>query len=94
MKLDKPGTPLNARVQAEMLKQVPGCWGHYQKMNCMNAGFLAYELRADGINHFKRCPFENSCKKKSLTYAKNSDPEQAGKIDKPRQWIRELEKVG
>lgn len=94
MSITKNPNPMlpSARVQTEMLKQVPPCWGHYAKMNCMNQGFLKYERGIDGIQHFKKCPFEASCRKKTLQYAKDSDPYNQGAIDKPREWIREIEK--
>lgn len=75
-----------------MLKQVPPCWGHFQRLNCFNQGFLVSKRGPDGILHCPHCPFENSCRKKTLQYAKNSDPYNEGKIDRPRQWIREIEK--
>ena len=68
------------------------CFGHFSIMNCMNLGFRKLVKDSLGLTRTNRCPLENSCKKESLKYAKECDPYKEGKIDKPRQWIRELEK--
>jgi NAD-dependent SIR2 family protein deacetylase len=67
------------------------CFGYFACMHCMNKGYLKSERDAIGILRIKKCPFEKSCKKETLRYAKNSDVYNSGQIDINRNRIRELE---
>ena len=59
----------------------------------MNLGFLQYRLNPrTGIKEFPRCPFERLCRKEALKYHENMDVVNDGRIDKPREIIRQLRK--
>jgi len=80
------------QIQA-ILEDFP-CFAHYSIMHCMNKGYLKPEKNVIGIWTCAKCPYENSCKKSSLSYARNVDVYHTGQIDKPRDRIRELERQG
>ena len=69
------------------------CFGHFDKINCINMGFLEFKRDAQtGVLGCQHCPLERLCKKESLKYMRAPDVYETGQIDKPREIIRKLEK--
>jgi hypothetical protein len=68
------------------------CFGHFSVMHCENLGYRKLTRNRIGALTTSKCPFENECRKILLKYLKDSDPYNDNQIDKPRDWIRQLEK--
>lgn len=68
------------------------CFGHFDKINCMNLGFLQFKRNAMGVLGCEHCPLERICKQDSLKYMRAPDVYESGQIDRPRDLIRKLEK--
>ncbi len=64
-------------TRKNVLDEFP-CFGHFNKIHCFNIGFIG------------KCPIERLCKAATIKYWENSDLEQDGRIDRPRQRLREL----
>lgn len=90
---DKDNRDRQVKAVIAKIRESFPCFGHHDRLtHCRNAGFDGtYYRDAAGILKVKKCPFEASCKKEALRYARNADVVNSGQIDNMRERIRQLE---